>query len=110
MTTPIRAESGHIVGAVEGGVFVKRALEELHILGKPRGWAFDVASLDAAEAAGAVSVRIDAADTGRVYRASLGDIWRYGIPVYRGRGKQLCLVLPRWQTAGDDLVTQPRLW
>ena len=110
MTTPIRAESGHIVGAVEGGVFVKHALEELHILRKPRGWAFDVASLDAAEAAGAVTIRVDATDTGRVYVASLGDIWRYGIPVSRGHGEQVCLAVERWHTAGDDIGTQPRLW
>lgn len=101
---PVYDASGrHVVGVVTGAVFRKAVKGTAHQLRQPPAWAFDVASLDAAERAGAVIVELVDVETETVYRATLAAIRRDGFTFNRGFGQQRGLVLGLWET-----VTQER--
>lgn len=87
----------HLVGHVIGDTFFKSVQSSRHFLHKPPSIAFDIASLRQAEAAGAVQVQVYDKDTGKVYRAALDTIWRYGTPFNRSHGEQVRLDLPLWE-------------
>ena len=103
-----RADGKTIIGAVTGGVFRKSARSSVHQLHRPPAWACDVASLEAARAAGAVTVEIADRDTGATYRAPLSDFYSVGISVNRQHGAQLALPLGRWSVTGGRVSTSAR--
>lgn len=97
---PIRV-GGRTVGEVRGDIFVKRVQASRHFLRTPPAICFDVSTLKDAERAGAQTVEVTDADTGRVYRASMGTMWAKGRSLNRGYGEQWRLDLRYWNTGGQ---------
>lgn len=97
-----------VIGIVQGGVFRKTITGSAHMLRKPPSIAFDLSTLDAAEAAGAAHVAITDRETGKVYRASIADVRYYGRPVVRGHGRQIGLVLERYSIDGETPEAERR--
>lgn len=92
---PIYSASGKVIGRVEGDVFHK-TIKPNHYLKKPPAIAFDIASLDDAEAAGAVFVEVTDRESGLVYRASMAHIRSKGFEFDRGWGRQVGLPMGGW--------------
>ena len=90
---PMRRADGRIVGELAGDILSKHAKRE-HMLQRPPAWAWDDCILDAAERGGAVYTEVTCGNL--IYRASLADFRRYGLPVNRGYGKQTGLALTYW--------------
>lgn len=94
--TPIYS-GARVIGHIEGDIFKKSLIYSRHSLRTPRAWAVSVDSLVQAERAGAAWVEIYARDTKTIYRASIEQIRRVGIPIERGGfEKQLALVMDGW--------------
>ncbi len=93
--TPIFA-AGKVVGEVRGDTFHKSIRGSRHILRRPRSLALDLQSITDAELAGAVWAEIIDIESGKVYRAQLDTIRRYGTVFNRGFGEQIYLCLPEW--------------
>ena len=110
-STPIYVDN-RIVGEVRDGTFCKQVLGSKHFLRKPPAIAFDIASLEGAEQAGAKRVEIEDIETGRVYRTTIARIWRDGVEFDRGWGRQIYLTLRHWQgqTQGSPFAEQLPLW
>jgi len=94
---PIFAGNGRVVGEVKGGVFLKKLKASKHFLQKPPAICFDVVSLEQAEKAGAIYVRIIDIETGKTYHAPLRLVWQKGFALDRGHGRQIGLALNYWQ-------------
>ena len=88
------------VGRVNGIWFVKTITGSKHLLRTPPALAFDVSTLDDAEAAGAVAVAVTDCETGRTYRQRIDTIRRYGFEVRRGFGRQIALPLTAYAIDG----------
>jgi len=102
-SVPVHAANGRVVGEVRAAVFRKTARASRHMLRRPPAWALDIASLDEAEALGAVRVRILDIETGRLYLAPISLIRSDGFRLNRGYGQQVALALEFWQvTASSD--------
>jgi hypothetical protein len=52
---------------------------------------------------GAVGVRIEDQETGKVYRADLATLDTYGYRFNRGWGEQIALPLTHWQVQGEPI-------
>lgn len=102
---PIRANS-KIIGYVEHETFYKNLIASKHFLRVPRAIAFDVASLNDAERAGARFVQITDTESGRVFRQSIATIRAKGFRVARGFGEQIALALDDFTRDDEPLVTQ----
>ena len=104
-TTPRRvlvsAANGRIVGQIEGNTLRKNARNEIHMLKRPRGCAWDLCVIEKAEASGVRYTEIFDESAGRIYHADLSDFRQYGLEFDRGFGRQIVLPIGRWQ------VTQP---
>lgn len=100
--------AGKAVGQVVDGVFVKHVQASKHFLQKPPGICLDAQSLADAQRAGARVVRIEDSETGRVYRADISTIRKWGKTLDRGHGAQLALSLGKW-TVDDPTVTHRQL-
>ena len=96
------------IGYVQGGIFRKTITGSTHMLRKPPAIAFDLSTLDAAEAAGALHVAITDRETGKVYRASIADVRYYGRPVVRGHGRQIGLALDHYSIDGETPEAERR--
>jgi hypothetical protein len=108
-TTPIYAAGRrHPIGQVIEGVFVKYIIFSKHTLQRPPAIAFDVATLDAAENAGAVEAEIHDTESRNVYSAPLHLIRRAGFPVRRGFGNQWALALEYWSRNGLQSEVEAR--
>lgn len=105
--TPIHSASGRIVGCVRGGVLYKSVRGSLHFLRRPPGIAFDVASLEQAQGAGAEEVVVVDRETGRVYTADIAHIRRFGVLFNRGFGSQIVLPFRLWSASGDGPPAAP---
>ena len=92
--------AGRIVGMVRDHELVKRVQESKHLLRSPRGWAVDAYALSVARTLGAIAVRIEDTETGKVYRADLATIDAHGYRFNRGYGDQVALQLKFWQLQG----------
>ena len=88
-----------VVGVVTGGMFCKTAKGSTHMLRQPPAWAFDVATLAAAERAGATEVQILDTESGTYYRAAVATVRREGFTFNRGHNPQIGLILAHWQTS-----------
>lgn len=77
-------------------VFIKRVKSELHLLHLPEpSWAFDVAVLKKAEAAGATRVEVHD-ESGCVWWCDLPYLLKRGELLDRGHGRQVALPLHLW--------------
>lgn len=90
-----------VVGQVRGVIFYKTVQGSKHFLRKPRAIAFDVATLDAAERAGAIAVCVTDSETGDRYAARIETLRRYGFPVVRGFGRQVALLIEQFAINGQ---------
>ena len=89
------------IGRVIGHTFEKVIQGSRHLLRTPAALGFDLSTLEDAERAGAVDVAVTDSDTGRVYRADIATIRRYGFPVLRGHGRQIALPLSAYSVDGQ---------
>lgn len=93
---------GRVVGVVRGGVFEKTVKSSKHFLREPRAIAFDETSLGDAQVYGASQVKVNDADTGRVFTASMKTILESGFSLNRGYGNQIALTLEHWRVGGSN--------
>lgn len=93
-------EGQHITGAVVDGWLLKRVRGSKHKLRNRPGWAVDAAALSIARTLGAVGVRIEDQDSGRVYLADWAALDAHGYTFDRGHGRQIALDLKHWQLEG----------
>lgn len=100
--------NGKAIGAVRDGVFTKGVQASRHFLRKPPAICLDLVSLADAQKAGARRVEITDTETGRVYRADIATIRRWGKTLDRGHGQQVALALGKWQ-CDDPTVTHRQL-
>ena len=96
-----------VIGRVTGGTFEKTIQGSKHLLRTPTALGFDVSTLEDAERAGAAAVAVTDSETGRVYRADIADIRRYGFSVVRGFGRQIALPLSAYSVDGDPPAVRP---
>lgn len=106
---PIRVGS-RAVGHVKGKVFAKRIRGSKHLLKHPPAISFDVTSLQDAEALGARTIKVVDIETNEVYVTPFARIWEEGIPINRGYGNQLALVLSYWDIYKKGVVHQLKLF
>ena len=66
------------------------------MLRKPPAISLDVGSLEQAEQAGAVNVRITNKDSGITYGTTIEHIRLHGFRLDRGYGAQIALVIDSW--------------
>lgn len=97
---------GRVVGEVVESRFIKRVKASRHMLREPRGWGFDVESLDSAIDLGAEVVEVHDTETDTVYSASIGRILNKGFRFNRGHGPQICLPLKFWNAHRPGEVQQ----
>lgn len=101
-STPVYLRgSTKVVGYVSAGRFLKTIVGSKHMLRKPQAIAFDVSTLDDAQAGGAVSVQVTDSETGKTYRAEINTIRTKGFPVVRGFGRQIALPLASFSIDGQ---------
>lgn len=93
--------TNQVIGYVEGQIFRKTLQGSRHFLRRPAAIAFDLATLDAAEAAGAVAVLVTDSETGRRYAQRIEKIRKYGFPVVRGFGRQIALPIDAYAIDGQ---------
>src|SRR4051812_364846 len=91
LRTPVTA-NGRTVGTVVGHEFQK-TIHEQHFLKKPPAIAFECASLDAAEQAGATFAVITCFESRATYIALISMIRERGFSFNRGFGAQIALPL-----------------
>ena len=89
-----------IAGAIVDGWLRKLVHGSRHMLKSPRAWAIDADALTVARTLGAIAVRIEDTETGKIYRADLATIDAHGYRFNRGYGDQVALQLKFWQLQG----------
>lgn len=99
-----------VVGHVKAGIFHKVVSGSKHFLQKPPGIAFDVSSLKAAQAAGAVHVEVYDRETRTTYRASIAHVLENGFSFNRGWGEQIALPFEGWIKHTKGAPVQPGLF
>ena len=89
-----------IVGKVQGDTFFKQVNGSRHFLHSPPAIAFDISSLDDAEAAGANNVEVTNVECSTTYIAPIRLIRAKGFKLNRGFGNQIALPLNKWNRDG----------
>lgn len=104
---PVYNSAGRVVGHLTAdGWLEKWGLDpDRHMLKRPAGWATDASHLDIS---GLVGVRI-ITTTGEVWEAPIEAWRRYGIPINRGHGAQVCLPLAYWRHSKGEACQLPLL-
>ena len=92
------------VGEVRGGTFFKRITGSKHFLRVPPAIAFDISSLEEAEAVGAQNVDVLDEETGQKYFSSIRNIREKGFVIDRGFGHQLALPLSYWRLDDESEI------
>ena len=87
---------GRTCGILYGDVLRKSIYGSKHFLRQPPGIALDLATLDRAEAAGAVRIEIVDQESGVVYVATIEHFRAAGLEISRGYGRQLVLPFSGW--------------
>lgn len=96
----LRSADNRIAGALVGGYLRKIVQGSRHMLRSPRGWAIDAHALATARAAGALGLRVEDTETGRVYLADWAALDAHGYSFNRGYGDQVALPIQYWQLEG----------
>ena len=107
----LRTDDGVVVARLVNGILVKKARESKHMLRSPKAWAFDRSIIETASRHGATGIRIEAGDTGAVFKVSMDMFLEKSFALQRGHNRQLALVLKFWDTGrpGDKKDEQLRL-
>lgn len=110
--TPIFSVGGKPCGKVGGDTWYKTIAGSRHILRQPPAIAFDLETVNQAERAGAVRVRVTDRETGTLYTASLAHIREAGFSFDRGFGWQIALPLQGWTITrrGEIPARQLDMW
>lgn len=108
---PVYRHDGRRIGIVKGDCFYKVVQGSKHLLRRPeKAWAFSLGVLHQAARLGAVTVQVCDVESGRVYRATIRDIWTRGFPVtYDPNDDQIALPLEYWEVSGGAEARQLRL-
>jgi len=96
----LRGTDNRIAGALVDGWLRKIVQGSRHMLRSPRAWAIDAGALATARAAGALGVRVEDTESGRVYLADWAALDAHGYTFDRGHGRQIALPLRYWQLEG----------
>ena len=96
--------SGKVVGNVTGEIFHKRMDSRKHFLRKPPAIAFDEKSLEKAMSYGAKRVLVLDTHKKDTYTATISQIYKNGMKVDRGFGKQIALPLSYWKKESAELA------
>lgn len=96
----LRSTDNRIAGALVDGWLRKIVQASKHMLRSPRGWAIDAHALATARSAGALGLRIEDTESGRVYLADWDTLDAHGYTFDRGYGRQIALPLRYWQLEG----------
>ena len=104
--------NGRVIGIVSRDIFIKRVRASKHFLRTPQAICLDVNSLEQAEQAGAVRVRVEDVESGIKFLASIEHIRMAGFEIDRGYGRQIALTLDGWIKSGPGelLADQLSLW
>ena len=106
---PIYRGDGHVIGHVEGDTFYK-TISRNHYLKRPPAIAFDVGSLEQANEAGAIDVRVIDRDSTAIYKATIQQIFGRGQYFNRGCGHQIFMVMDDWEQITSGEKAQLDLW
>ena len=88
---------GKIIGWIEGDSLNKNISSSKHMLQKPKGLAWDFSVLELARKENLKRICVHDKETGNEYKATLEDIFHYGVRINRGFGEQIVLPLKYWQ-------------
>lgn len=88
-------------GKIEGNTWRKVARASVHQLRRPPAWCVDASDLEAAEAAGAVTIEIEDVESGVIWSAPLSEFRTHGLKISRGFGDQVALPLRYWRHSGE---------
>jgi len=108
MTIPIRTADGRVVAVIDGQALFKKVDSTKHMLRKPPSWAFDRATIEEAQAAGATKIEVWAADEGITYKATMAHFLEYSFALNRGHNAQLAMPLRYWEQDHDELAANIR--
>jgi len=108
MATPIRTADGRVVAVIDGEALFKKVDSTKHMLRKPPSWAFDRATIEEAQDAGATRIEVWASDKGITYTATMAHFLEYAFAINRGHNPQLAMPLRYWQQDGDQLTANIR--
>lgn len=100
--------SARPIGRVNGHVFLKTIQGSEHLLRRPPAIAFDISTIDDAEAAGATQVVVLDSETGISFRTSMEVLRAKSFRLDRRYGQQIALPLTYWETASGAASTARR--
>lgn len=90
------ATDGRIIGWVKNDLSGTKVKGSMHMLQKPRGWAWDGPVIAAAEKMGGRRVEIFDRETGIEYWATISSFQVHGVKLDHGFGSQICLPIAFW--------------
>jgi len=108
MTIPIRTADGRVVAVIDGQALFKKVDSSKHMLRKPPSWAFDTATIQDAQDAGATKIEVWATDEGITYTATMAHFLEYAFALNRGHNPQLAMPLRYWEQDHDELAANIR--
>lgn len=97
----LRNKQNKTFGRIAGTVLAKDIEGSKHFLKKPPAICFDEQALEIAESMGVTDIVVYDKETGTEYRATMGQMRAKGLPLDRGYGKQVALLMGEWQTASQ---------
>jgi hypothetical protein len=96
-STTVFSSSGKRIGSIRGETLEKTIKGSRHFLRKPEtSICLEVATLQAAQDAGATRCEITDSETGIVYTAPISHILTAGVEIDFGYGRQIRLALTGW--------------
>lgn len=96
---PLYTPDGKVAGVIVGGVLTK-TISKAHYLTNPPAIALDAGAVAQADAAHVTQIVITDRDSGKVYGASLSELYTHGWRFNRGWGEQYAMRLSRWHVDG----------
>ena len=98
---PLLAADGKVCGVIVSGVLTKAVDGSRHFLKNPPAIAFYAGAVAEAERLGVTQIAVTDRETGKIYRATLDELYRFGWRFDRGYGVQMAMRLTRWHTEGE---------
>ena len=95
--TRVYSADGRIIGYIEGGIFFKPVIPEIHRLRKPPGWATDADSFDKEVVPNCHTITLIDEQNKKSYSASVEVFQAHKIELNRGFGRQYALTTKWWR-------------